>query len=68
MRRRWVWLLLLAALAGLYFASGIGHELTLAAMKSRAADLQAWRAQRPLAAAALFFAAYVVMAALSLPG
>ncbi|MDE2370695.1 MAG: FAD-dependent oxidoreductase [Burkholderiales bacterium] len=68
MRRRWVWLLLLVALAGLYLASGIGHELTLAAVQRHAADLQAWRAQQPLAAAALFFAAYVVMAALSLPG
>jgi pyruvate/2-oxoglutarate dehydrogenase complex dihydrolipoamide dehydrogenase (E3) component/uncharacterized membrane protein YdjX (TVP38/TMEM64 family) len=66
--KRWGWALALIALVGLYFGLDLGQYLSLDAIKSRQAELEAWRAARPLLAAALFFALYVVVSALSLPG
>ena len=60
--------LLLAGLAGAFYAFDLGQYLNLAAIKSRQAQLEAWRAARPLFAALLFFATYVGVTALSLPG
>lgn len=66
--KRW-WLLgVFVALAGLYFAFDLGHVLTLASIKSRQAQLQAWRTAQPLPAALLFFGTYVAVTAVSLPG
>ena len=66
--KRWWLLAVFVVLAGLFFAFDLGHLLTLASIKSRQADLQAWRAAQPLPAALLFFGAYVAVTAVSLPG
>ena len=64
-----VWLVLvLAALAAAFFALDLGQYLNLATLKSRQAELETWRAGQPLVAGLLFFAAYVAVTALSLPG
>ena len=66
--KRW-WLIAgLAVLVGLFLAFDLAELLTLAQIKSRQAELQAWRDARPLAAALLFFGAYIAVTALSLPG
>ncbi len=51
-----------------FFALGLQRQFTLAAFQSHFDAMRAWRAANPLSGAALFFAAYVLMAALSLPG
>ncbi len=61
-------LLLVAALVAAFFALDLGRFLSLAAVKQRQAGLAALHAARPAAALAIFFAACVVVAALSLPG
>jgi pyruvate/2-oxoglutarate dehydrogenase complex dihydrolipoamide dehydrogenase (E3) component/uncharacterized membrane protein YdjX (TVP38/TMEM64 family) len=66
--KRWWVLVVLGALLALFFGLDLGRFLSLAAVKSSQADLQAWRAGQPLAAALIFFAGYVAVAALSLPG
>ncbi|MDE2276830.1 MAG: FAD-dependent oxidoreductase, partial [Burkholderiales bacterium] len=63
-KRWWV----LGGLLALFFGLDLGRFLSLAAVKSSQADLQAWRAARPLLAALIFFAGYVAVTALSLPG
>ena len=68
LNKRWWLLLALLGLAGLYFALDLGQYLNLGAIKQRQAALEAWRADQPLVAALLFFAAYVAVTALSLPG
>ena len=64
-------LLLLAAIAvaiALFFAFDLDRYLSLDALKAQQAAIDAWRAARPLAAAAIYFALYVAVTALSLPG
>jgi pyruvate/2-oxoglutarate dehydrogenase complex dihydrolipoamide dehydrogenase (E3) component/uncharacterized membrane protein YdjX (TVP38/TMEM64 family) len=64
-------LLILAGVAlaiGAFFAFHLQHQFTLAALKSDQHTFQAIRSASPWAAAAGFFALYVCMAALSLPG
>ncbi|MGE0311528.1 MAG: FAD-dependent oxidoreductase [Lautropia sp.] len=51
-----------------FFALGLDRYFTLAEIKARQASLTAWVGDNPLAAGGSFFAAYVLMAALSLPG
>ena len=66
--KRW-WLLVgLVLLLALFFGFDLGRFLSLAAIKSSQADLQAWRAGQPLLAGLVFFTGYVAVAALSLPG
>jgi len=66
--KRW-WLLVgLVLLLALFFGLDLGRFLSLAAIKSSQADLQAWRAGQPLLAGLVFFTGYVAVAALSLPG
>lgn len=62
--------LLAAVVAGiaLFIAFDLGRFLTLDYLKQSQAGLQALVEQRPLAAAAVFFAVYVAATALSLPG
>ena len=68
LNKRWWFVVVLAALVAAFFALDLGRYLSLAAIKSSQADLEAWRAARPLLAGLLFFAGYVAVAALSLPG
>ena len=58
---------LAAALIGL-FASGVTDVLTLVHLQAQRESLTAWAVQHVLFAAAAFFAVYVVVAALSVPG
>ncbi len=66
--KRWWLLILMLTLVGLFFALDFGQYLNLDSLERRQADLEAWRAARPVLAGALFFAAYVAVTALSLPG
>ncbi len=66
--KRWWLLVVLAGLLALFFGLDLGRFLSLAAVKSSQADLQAWRTAQPLLAGVLFFGGYVAAAALSLPG
>jgi len=67
-RPRLIALLVLLALIALFFLAGADDWLTLQTLKARQADFQAWFAAQPLVVAGGFFAGYVLMAALSLPG
>jgi pyruvate/2-oxoglutarate dehydrogenase complex dihydrolipoamide dehydrogenase (E3) component/uncharacterized membrane protein YdjX (TVP38/TMEM64 family) len=60
--------LLVAAAAAAFFAAGGQRYLSLDNLKAQQAALEQWRAAHPAAAAAAFFAAYVAVTGLSLPG
>ena len=66
--KRWWLLAALVVLLAVFFALDLGRFLSLASIQARQADLQAWRDGQPLLAAGLFFAVYVAVTALSLPG
>ncbi len=66
--KRWWLVVVLAGLVAAFYALDLGQYLSLATIKSRQAELEAWRAAQPLLAALLFFAGYVAVTALSLPG
>jgi uncharacterized membrane protein YdjX (TVP38/TMEM64 family) len=66
LRRFWPLLLLLLAI-GAAFAAGLPQQLTWATLARNQAVLTSWVAEHPQAAPALYFAAYAVAAALSLP-
>ena len=53
---------------GLYFALDLGSILSLDALKAQQAAIEAFRAGQPWLAAAIYFALYVAVTALSLPG
>lgn len=65
--RRFLPLVFLAAGFGLFFALGLEHEISLAALKAHRGTLEAWVAARPLAAALIFAGLYVAVVAFSLP-
>ncbi|HEY7241589.1 MAG TPA: FAD-dependent oxidoreductase [Burkholderiales bacterium] len=67
-RGRLAVVLLVAAVAAAFFVLGGRQYLSLDNLKLEQAALQDWRAAHPLAAAAGFFAAYVAVTGLSLPG
>jgi pyruvate/2-oxoglutarate dehydrogenase complex dihydrolipoamide dehydrogenase (E3) component/uncharacterized membrane protein YdjX (TVP38/TMEM64 family) len=67
-RRKLLVIVALAALVAVYFAFDLGQYLNLSALKARQGELAAIYAERPLAVIASFFAVYVGMTALSLPG
>ncbi len=56
--------MLLGAIA-LSYAFGLGRFLSLEAIKSSQADVEVWRASRPLLAALLFFGGYTIVVALT---
>lgn len=64
------WLLVILVLAGvaMLWQSGLLDQLSLANLKARQVELDAWVAAQPVLAAALFFAAYVLVTGASLPG
>jgi len=67
MKKRLLLLLVLALVAG-FFASGLHRQLDLDTLKAGMAGFAAWREASPVLVAALYFAAYVAVTALSLPG
>ena len=69
MKTNKLWLLvLLAAAVAAFVALDLGRFLSLAYIKGAQADVAALYAERPALIAGLFFAAYVAVTALSLPG
>ncbi|MEZ5614828.1 MAG: FAD-dependent oxidoreductase [Rhodocyclaceae bacterium] len=67
-RHRILAVLLLGAAVGGFFAFGLHRYLSLDWFKSQQAAIEAWRAAHPFAAGLAFFAAYVAVTGLSLPG
>lgn len=61
-------LAIIAAAVVAYFTLDLSQYLNLEALKQQQQALDAWRGSHPLQLGGLFFAAYVLMAALSLPG
>ena len=57
----------LLTLIAAYLYFDLGRLLSLDYVKSQQAAIEAWRATQPISAALLYFAAYVAIAALSLP-
>ncbi|MDG4558031.1 MAG: FAD-dependent oxidoreductase [Candidatus Contendobacter sp.] len=66
--RKLLLLLALALLVGAFFAFDLGRFFNLDYFKSQQAAIEAWRAARPGLTAGLFFAVYVAVTGLSLPG
>ncbi|MEO8923988.1 MAG: FAD-dependent oxidoreductase [Caldimonas sp.] len=68
MNKRWWIAAVVVLMVAAWFALGLGHYLNLDVLKSEQARLEAWRAGNPLRAAVVFFAIYVAVTGLSLPG
>ena len=66
--KRWIVAAAVVLVIFLFFWFDLGHYLSLEFIKSEQAQLEAWRAARPLVAAGAGFLIYVALAALSLPG
>jgi pyruvate/2-oxoglutarate dehydrogenase complex dihydrolipoamide dehydrogenase (E3) component/uncharacterized membrane protein YdjX (TVP38/TMEM64 family) len=67
-KKKTVILLLVLALVVAFFAFDLGRFLSLDYIKSRQAEFTALASQRPLAVGGAFFAIYIAVCALSLPG
>jgi pyruvate/2-oxoglutarate dehydrogenase complex dihydrolipoamide dehydrogenase (E3) component/uncharacterized membrane protein YdjX (TVP38/TMEM64 family) len=67
-RRRWLILIVLVAAVGAFLALDLGRYLTLDYLRSQQATAEAWYRAHPGATAAAYFALYVAVTALSLPG
>ena len=69
-RRMSHWLLPIVAVAAIavYLAFDLGQILSLDSLKAQQLSIAAWRDSNPVAAALVFFAAYVAVTAVSLPG
>ena len=61
-------LVAIVAAVGAFFALDLGRYLSLDFVKSQQAAISTYAAQNPFAAAAAFFAVYVAVTGLSLPG
>src|SRR5690349_20349925 len=61
-------LLVIAALVAVFFALDLRHYFSLEYFESQRAAIEAYRSEHPLEAAAIFFAIYVAVTGLSLPG
>ena len=66
--RKWLLVLALASLVGLYLWLDLGQYLNLQTLKAQQQVIETYRTDNPGLSIALYFSAYVVMAALSLPG
>ncbi|MEF8704721.1 MAG: pyridine nucleotide-disulfide oxidoreductase, partial [Candidatus Accumulibacter sp. UW26] len=66
--RKWLLVLALTSVVGLYLALDLGQYLNLQTLKAQQQAIEAYRTDNPGLSVALYFSAYVVMAALSLPG
>lgn len=64
-------IILLVAIAfffGAYFYFDLGQWLTLEQLKAQQSQLEAYRSDNPILVAGIYVVAYIIMAALSLPG
>ncbi len=61
-------LIIFALLVSCFFILDLGQYLNLEYLKSKQADLEAFRSTRPIQTALAFFIVYVLVTALSLPG
>ena len=68
MKSKIVLLAVIAAAIGAFFYFDLGRYLSLEAFKAQQASLAALVAANPVQSILAFFAAYVAVAALSLPG
>ncbi|MBI4996566.1 MAG: FAD-dependent oxidoreductase [Rhodocyclales bacterium] len=66
--RKALLVVVIAAAVGLFFAFDLGRFLSLEALKAQQAAIEAFRAEQPWLAASIYFAIYVAVTALSLPG
>jgi pyruvate/2-oxoglutarate dehydrogenase complex dihydrolipoamide dehydrogenase (E3) component/uncharacterized membrane protein YdjX (TVP38/TMEM64 family) len=67
MPRRWLLLVVVAALLAAFLLLDLGRYLNLELVRSQQAVLRGWYESQPLATAAAFFLLYVTIATLSLP-
>ena len=67
-RRQWLILLTVVALAAAFWFFDLGHWLRLETLKARQTELRALYDARPLTVIAVYMAVYVTVTALSLPG
>ncbi|WP_163575411.1 FAD-dependent oxidoreductase [Halomonas faecis] len=67
-KRRLLLVLVIGLVVTAFFFSGAHEAMTLDNLKAEQARFQAWLASDPVTVIGAFFAIYVVMAALSLPG
>ncbi len=65
---RWVVLIAVAAAVAAFFAFGLGQYFSLAFFKSQQAAIDAYYGAHPLQTILIYFAIYVAVTALSLPG
>src|SRR5262245_14911351 len=65
---RWLVLVLLAAAIGAFFALGLDRYLTLDFFRSQQAAVDVYYRAHPFRAIAIYFAIYVAVTGLSLPG
>lgn len=66
--KRIFWLVVIAGVIAITFATDLHQVITLDNFKSRQAEVDAWVSARPVAAAAAYFGLYVLMAAVNIPG
>ncbi len=66
--RKLLLIVIIATLVGIFFAFNLGRFFSLDFVKSQQAAIDAWRAAQPMRAAGIFFAVYVAVTGLSLPG
>ena len=65
---RWLLLILIAGAIGAFFAFDLGRFLSLEYFQSQRAVITEFQGARPLTVAAIYFAVYVAVTALSIPG
>lgn len=68
MKQRWLILILFGLMAGMFFAFDLQHYFSLETLKASHDDLQQAYQAEPLLIIGIYSAAYIVVAALSLPG
>ncbi len=68
MSRKLLFLLFIGLLVGLYFALDLGRFFSLELLRQQQSALADWHAANPWLTAAAYFALYVLLTALSLPG
>ena len=66
--KRWIVVMIVGFAVALFFGLDLQQYFKLDMIQAQQAELQAWRAARPIGSVLAFFAAYVACTALSLPG